>query len=121
MLQNETIGYSPLVEATKKKKKKISSARGQRSPAARGRSGPFVGPSKLDVRSRPPHCLRVCLVATIATMVAHSILMDGQGFPFLATPRRARPIFACASASGKNPPTKILRNQSLEKPEICEK
>ena len=92
MLQNEAIGYSPLVEATKKKKK-ISSARGQRSPAARGRSGPFVGPSKLDVRSRPPHCLRVCLVATIATMVAHSILMDGQGFPFLATPRRARPIF----------------------------
>ena len=30
----------------------------------------------LDLHSRPPHCLRVCLVATIATMVAHSILKD---------------------------------------------
>ena len=91
----------------------ISSARGQRSPAAREEWEPnhFVGPSKLDVHSRPPHCLRVCLVA-------HSILMNGQGFPFLATPRRARPIFRMQR---ENSPTKTLRNQSLEKPEICEK
>ena len=96
----------------------ISSARGQRSPAARGGGVGTEPPSKLDVHSRPPHCLRVCLVATIATMVAHSILMDGQGFPF---PRRARPIFRMRIRQRKNPPTKILRNQSLEKPEICEK
>ena len=75
----------------------------------------------LDLHSRPPHCLRV---ATIATMVAHSILMDGQGFPvpFLATQifkplvsRRARPIFRMRIRQRGKSPHKILRNLKSQK------
>ena len=46
----------------------ISSARGQRSPAARGlRRGVLTILHRLglDLHSRPPHCLWVCLVAQL--------------------------------------------------------
>ena len=105
----------------------ISSARGQRSPAAREMCPHHSGPPN---RLRPAFKASTLSLgmrgSTIATTIAHSI--DTHGWARISLPgytnlvlRRARPIFACASASGKNPPTKILRNQGLQKPEIREK
>ena len=86
--------------------------------------------------SGPPNRLRPAFKAstlslgmrgsTIATTIAHSI--DTHGWARISLPgytnlvlREPDRFFACASASGKNPPTKILRNQGLQKPEIREK
>ena len=101
----------------------ISSALGQRSPAEWNRLQ----------RTENAHHSRYLMVhrpafktstLSLATMVAHSILMDGQGLPFLATQirnlvsRRARPH--AHPPAGKSP-HKSFRNQGLEKPDICEK
>ena len=77
----------------------------------------FDGPPK---RFRPAFKTSTLSSGMLGYMVAHNILMDGQGFPFLAS-RRARPIFRMRIRQREKSPTKILRNQGLEKPEICEK
>ena len=95
----------------------ISSALGQRSPADCRECSPFT----FLMVHRPAFKTSTL---SLATMVAHSILMDGQGLPFLATQirnlvsRRARPH--AHPPAGKSP-HKSFRNQGLEKPDICEK